>query len=116
MTDKGRFEEIKARRELLYRNGYTLSFPNEDIEYLIEQAERVEEQHKEIELLNNTIEIITRALTKARTRDGERSLEKIRLEKALSFYANKDNYYTDTMDKDNEGETARKALEEINGD
>lgn len=34
---------IKARRNILKNNGYTLSFADEDIEWLIEQAERVQE-------------------------------------------------------------------------
>lgn len=45
-----RLEEIKARKHLLESNGYDLSYTNEDIDWLIEQAERVqelEEKHKE---------------------------------------------------------------------
>ena len=40
---KERLEEIEARKDLLQRNGYTLSFSVEDIEWLIKQPERVQE-------------------------------------------------------------------------
>ena len=45
-----RLEEIKARKHLLESNGYDLSYTNEDIDWLIEQAEQVQElkeKHKE---------------------------------------------------------------------
>ena len=37
---------IKARRNILKNNDYALSFTDKDIEWLIEQAERVEELEK----------------------------------------------------------------------
>jgi len=42
VNDKEKLEEIKARRDLLHRNGYALSFPDEVIDCLIHKVEQLE--------------------------------------------------------------------------
>lgn len=39
-------EGIKARKELMIRNGYDLSLSNEDINYLIEQVDKMQKLEK----------------------------------------------------------------------
>lgn len=43
MMGKERLEEIQVRLNMFYRCGYTLSFSYDDVRWLIEQAERVQE-------------------------------------------------------------------------
>ena len=108
MSDKERLEEIKT----WLNRGFDLT--EEDIEWLIEQAERVQELESE---LNKQIEIGYKF-------EGEvydLAKENKRYREALEFYADRENYepehydpdthdYISMIDRD-KGTTARKALE-----
>jgi hypothetical protein len=97
MTDKERIEQIK--RKQFFETGSKKEFVHfEDVIWLIEQAERVQDLKIMLKVLGRQTE---------------------RFKKALEFYADKNNWieysvgddYVVTAPGDDNGETARKALE-----
>jgi len=115
MTDKERLEEIK---EKYMEHEYDFNLIKNDINWLIEQAERVQEVEEELKELRAMYSVV----------NGER----IRYKQALEFYADEEHYKDKQISKAlcdadgvyisndeylpsiiylDKGETARKALE-----
>lgn len=63
-----------------------------DIEWLIEQAERVQEMEEKNKELNGSLEIYTSSLSLKSTLLDDSEYENKRYREALAFYANKENY------------------------
>ncbi|MCR1834992.1 hypothetical protein NSA56_11355 [Oceanobacillus caeni] len=88
MTDKERLEEIKSRvwkdkgtyamGDYSQREGYIYTLSDYDYEWLIEQAERVQEVEEELKELRAMYSVV----------NGER----IRYKQALEFYADEENW------------------------
>ena len=111
MTDKERLEEAKLMAEMLrVETRLPHDFPFDLVDWLVEQAERVQEL--ESDSYNAHLE---RLLDRK-----EQEIERYR--EALEFYADRENYEPDHYDPDthdymsmidhDKGATARKALEE----
>ncbi|MEL3959616.1 hypothetical protein NST17_20905 [Caldifermentibacillus hisashii] len=109
MTDKERLEEIKEIYRWAIENSIANRIADSDIEWLINQAERVEELEEEVEKQKN------RKYIKMRQRDDFMKKAQ-RYKQALEFYADPENYCVTFEDdyepilKDN-GKIARQALE-----
>jgi hypothetical protein len=111
-------DKLKLIKENL-KNGdrFKMNIGRFDVEWLIDQAEKVEQLEKEIENLKQYKKVLMEnSVVRSET------IEKY--EKALRFYANKENYelwdeaekanlteFVNNLDMD-KGETARKALGE----
>lgn len=118
MTDKEKLEEVKRRKEEVNSPGFFVT--GEPLEWLIQQAERVQELESENRAL--------RAVAKSNKIIGEKSLrENERYREVLKFYADINNHRERATQKNNKGNTlhftfsimqldegvkARKALED----
>ncbi|WP_346206795.1 hypothetical protein NSS89_01310 [Caldifermentibacillus hisashii] len=119
MTDKERLEEIKEAYRWTIDNSLVPRLSDSDTEWLIEQAERVQEVEEELKELRAMYSVV----------NGER----IRYKQALEFYADEEHYkdkqisealcdadgvyisndeYLPSIIYLDKGKTARKALEE----
>ncbi|MCR1833082.1 hypothetical protein NSA56_01560 [Oceanobacillus caeni] len=129
MTDKERLEEIKQRFKAMNElPSFKKLAPTElffdDIDYLIQQAERVEELRKINKWLEDgwDTEIKIRQISDERI--GKLFEKNQRYKQALEFYADEDNYEEDNYEEDkfnmfaetpvvkyDKGQKARQALE-----
>jgi uncharacterized membrane-anchored protein YjiN (DUF445 family) len=119
---KSRLKELKDNHEFRKGEGWELTTLSEDIDWLIEQAEKIERYEKEVVKLNSLINQSWGKNARCLVKDWKEQQEKIEdYVNALKFYADKENYeewnedsdlteYIHNVDFDG-GDNARKALE-----
>jgi hypothetical protein len=91
---KSRLKEIKDNHEFGKGEGWEITILSEDIDWLIEQAEKVEVQQKEIEGLKIVIEIERSFIQNSESllinKNKEQQKEIELLNKALEIYVDED--------------------------
>lgn len=112
MTDKERLENIKEQYQWAVENRLANRVDDSDIEWLIQQAKRVEESEKERDEWKDTSQFYY--MTNQELREQNK-----RYKQALEFYADKENYFLKqrmtssfyTPIELDKGEKARQALD-----
>ena len=125
-NDKERLEVIKEVYDIqamqTFSDRETVPFNLNDIRWLVEQSERVQELEEELQELKKKLLTLTKENNQVNDELIDEFRQNKRYREALEFYAEQDNYgweisyrpqqEIDCMVIDDGGHTARKALEE----